>query len=118
LPPVEERLTLKDAAAYLGVHPQTLSRYAREAPWGVTLEPYRVGGRLFYTRELLDRWARAVADVRRKLHETLRAGAKGRRQERWAADKRVRKALDYLRAMGCKVGSQEGEDGRGQAQEG
>ncbi|WP_082087789.1 helix-turn-helix domain-containing protein [Domibacillus indicus] len=46
------RMTIKQAAVFLGVYPGTLYRYVQEG----TVPHYRVGRRIFFTQETLSEW--------------------------------------------------------------
>lgn len=61
------RLRPAEAAALLRISVRTLRRWANphSAPLGIALAPLRVGGRLFYTEELLVEWQRQC-DQRRQ----------------------------------------------------
>ena len=52
------RMSREDAARYLGLTPKTLAMWAME---GKGPEPVRVGGRVFYFRDALDRFIRGGA---------------------------------------------------------
>src|SRR5262249_5933771 len=75
------RYTRREMAKRLGKHPQTLWNRSQpdRAPEGVILKPMRIGGRLYYTDELIADWQRLV-DQR---VEGLHSGAKGAGRRRF-----------------------------------
>jgi excisionase family DNA binding protein len=74
-------MSLRDAAAHLGVHPTTLRRWANSGELSVLLTP---GGHRRFTREELDRFAadrrrfRAVAGIERVWSDAVVAEARAR----------------------------------------
>jgi DNA-binding transcriptional MerR regulator len=62
-----KRYPVREAAQLLGVTVRTLRRWqkAETAPVSIALVPMRIGGRLYYTEELIAEWQRQC-DLRRK----------------------------------------------------
>jgi excisionase family DNA binding protein len=56
-------LTRPEAAAYLQVNADTISRYVRDGVGGVKLKTVTVGGQKRYTRELLDQFVSSRTDT-------------------------------------------------------
>jgi hypothetical protein len=92
LPPPEQRLTRHEAAAALGVSPRTLRTYELRGYLGVRLIPHRIGGKLWYTRDLLETWCLEVDRRRRAAGDRAPAG-----------NAEHEAALKQLREMGCDV---------------
>jgi hypothetical protein len=61
-------MTREQAAAYVGLRPSTLAKFAAEdrGPPFVKLAPHARSGRIFYLREELDSWLRAGAPTDRR----------------------------------------------------
>jgi hypothetical protein len=80
-----QRLSKKEAAAFLGVEQHTLARWSRGGLCGVVLEQIRVGNRVFFTKEMLAEFQRAVDERRCKTNGSpsavviLSDGERGRR---------------------------------------
>ncbi|WNS82227.1 helix-turn-helix domain-containing protein [Domibacillus sp. DTU_2020_1001157_1_SI_ALB_TIR_016] len=49
---MKTKMTIKEAAAFLGVYPGTLYRYVQEG----SVPHYRVGRRIFFSQETLSDW--------------------------------------------------------------
>ncbi len=98
LPAPEDRLTRKEAAVVLGVCPHVVSRYSRGSYLGVPLQRIEVGGKCWYTRELIEDWLERVKAKKDSLSqretETLRE-YNARQRATWAR----------LKAKGMKVGN-------------
>jgi hypothetical protein len=92
LPPPEQRLTRHEAAGVLGVSPRTLRNYELGGYLGVRLVPHRIGGKLWYTRDLLETWCLEVDRRRRAAEDRAPAG-----------NAEHEAALRALREMGCDV---------------
>jgi hypothetical protein len=92
LPPPEQRLTRHEAADVLGVCARTLGNYERVGYKGLRLIPHRIGGKLWYTRDLLETWCLEVDRRRRAAEERAPAG-----------NAEHEAALKQLREMGCDV---------------
>jgi hypothetical protein len=93
LPPPEQRLTRHEAAAALGVCARTLGNYERVGYKGIRLKPYRVGGKLWYSKELLETWVLETERARQAQNEAIGAGGEREHQA----------ALERLRQMGVDV---------------
>jgi hypothetical protein len=93
LPPRAERLDRHQAAELLGVSPRTLRNYELAGYKGIRLVPYRVGGKLWYSKELLETWVLETERARQARDEAVIVG--GEREHR--------AALERLRAMGVDV---------------
>jgi HEAT repeat protein len=100
----EELLTLSQAAKALPAvggsrpHTSTLWRWSRKGVKGVRLETRRLGGRIFTSREALERFATALADAspsRRESSTTARPRTPKRRA------REVEAANAQLDAAGC-----------------
>jgi hypothetical protein len=91
LPPVAERLNRHEAAALLGVCPHTLRNYELRGYLGVRLIPYRIGGKLWYSKDLLETWCLEVERRRQTADQPP------------ATDAEHQAALRELRAMGVDV---------------
>jgi hypothetical protein len=92
LPPADQRLTRHEAAAALGVGPRTLRTYELRGYLGVKLIPYRIGGKLWYSRDLLETWCLEVDRRRRAAEDRAPAG-----------NAEHEGALRALRELGCDV---------------
>jgi hypothetical protein len=92
LPPPEQRLTRHEAADVLGVCARTLGNYERVGYKGLRLIPHRIGGKLWYTRDLLETWCLEVDRRRRAAGDRAPAG-----------NAEHEAALKQLRQLGCDV---------------
>jgi hypothetical protein len=93
LPPPEQRLTRHEAAGVLGVSARSLRTYELKGYKGVRLVPLRVGGKLWYTRDLLETWVLETERARQAQNEAAVTGGEREHQA----------ALKQLRQLGCDV---------------
>lgn len=61
---VQARYARDQMAKRLGVHPKTLDRWRKSGVEGVRLAPLMLGGRYYYTDEIVESWQAAVARKR------------------------------------------------------
>lgn len=91
---IESRLTRRQLAARLGVTTRTLDRWRTEGLYDVRLTPSRLGGRVYYTPEQVERFL---------LETTLARDRELAEASNKAIKKRLKKALATLRRQGVRV---------------